>query len=141
METDNVQVEPKKVRSYKQLFLLTLLLLIVVSVTVYFSINSTLKIQKSFDQEQSRADSLQSLYQNSSDSLQHFLPYVTLYSAINVRDEAVKQLKYQVGDVVYCKPDSTKSVITDVIIGGSKYNYYIKYKINDTTIIIPEQLY
>ena len=102
MGTENVQVEPKKVRSYKQLFLLTLVLLIIASTSVYFSGRSGLIVKGWYLREQSRADSLQSLYQNSTDSLQHFLPYVTLYSAINVRDAAVKQLKYQVGDVVYC---------------------------------------
>ena len=61
------------------------------------------------------------------------------------RDEAINQLKHKVGELVYMKNDSSKVVIEDVLIGGSKYNYYVKYKVlykdNTTREIVPELIY
>jgi hypothetical protein len=71
--------------------------------------------------------------------------YKSLTKAMVHRDEATSLLKYKVGDFVYMKRDSTHVVISDIVIGGSKYEYYIKYKVlhkdNSTEEIIPELIY
>lgn len=71
--------------------------------------------------------------------------YKSLTKAMVHRDDATSLLKYQVGDFVYMKRDSAKVVISDIIIGGSKYEYYIKYKVlhkdNSTEEVIPELIY
>jgi len=55
--------------------------------------------------------------------------YKTLTKAMIHRDEAVSQLKYGIGDVVILKVDSSRVVIQDVVIGGGKFEYYIKYSV------------
>jgi len=71
--------------------------------------------------------------------------YKSLTKAMIVRDEATSLLKYKVGDIIYAKKDSAQGVISDIIIGGSKYDYYIKYKVlyknNAMEDIIPELIY
>jgi uncharacterized membrane protein len=53
----------------------------------------------------------------------------SLYIAKTPADNVAKTLKYQAGDVVYCKPDSTRVLITNLIISVSKYNYSVKYRV------------
>lgn len=71
--------------------------------------------------------------------------YRSLTQAMANRDEATSPLKYKVGNIVYLKRDSAKVVISDVIIGGSKYEYYVKYKVlhkdNVSEEVIPELIY
>lgn len=70
--------------------------------------------------------------------------YESLSRAMALRDGATILL-YKVGDIAYSKIDSSKVVISDIIIGGSKYDYYVKYKIihKDNTIeeVVPELIY
>jgi len=71
--------------------------------------------------------------------------YKTLTQAMVRRDEVTGQLKYKVGDLAYLKNDSARVVIEDVLIGGGKYNYYVKYRVllkdNTTREIVPELIY
>ena len=55
--------------------------------------------------------------------------YKSLSISMAYRDDATKDLRFKVGDVVRYKIDSSRAIITDVIIGGAEYNYYIHYKI------------
>ena len=71
--------------------------------------------------------------------------FKSLTLAMVHRDDATKELKYGVGDIVYMKSDSSRVVIEDVLIGGGKYNYFIKYRVlyrNETTKeVTPEMIY
>lgn len=71
--------------------------------------------------------------------------YKVLTQAMIYRDEATNQLKHKVGDRVYLKSDSARVVIEDVLIGGGKYNFYVKYRVllkdNTTREIVPELIY
>lgn len=71
--------------------------------------------------------------------------YQSLSKAMVHRDEATKLLKYKVGDVVYSKRDSSKVVISDIVIGGSQFEYYVKYRLlhkdNTTEDVLPELVY
>ncbi len=53
--------------------------------------------------------------------------YRELSESMIYRDSIRKFLKYQVGDIVHKKLDSSKVIISDIITGGDKYTYYIKY--------------
>lgn len=83
------------------------------------------------------------------DSLQQEVNKLSIYKSLTksmvFRDEAVKLLPHKIGDIIFTKNDSIKGVIEDVIIGGSKFNFYIKYKIllkdNSTREITPELIY
>jgi len=52
-----------------------------------------------------------------------------LYIAKTAADNVTKTLKYHEGDMVYCKPDSTRAVIICISIHSSKYNYSVKYTV------------
>ena len=71
--------------------------------------------------------------------------YKTLTMAMIQRDVVTNQLKYKVGDIVLMKNDSAKVIINDIIIGGGKYNYYVKFRVlcrdNTEKEIIPELIY
>jgi len=71
--------------------------------------------------------------------------YKSLTKAMVHRDEATSLLKYKVGDFVFMKRDSGRVVISDIVIGGSKYEYYVKYKVlhkdNSSEEVIPELVY
>lgn len=71
--------------------------------------------------------------------------YKTLTMAMVYRDDVTKDLKHKVGDIVRLKNDSAKVVIEDVLIGGGKYNYYLKFKVllkdNTTREVVPELVY
>lgn len=71
--------------------------------------------------------------------------YKTLTQAMVRRDEVTSQLKHKIGDLVHLKNDSARVVIEDVLIGGGKYNYYVKYRVllkdNTSREIVPELIY
>lgn len=71
--------------------------------------------------------------------------YKTLTQAMVYRDNITGQLKHKVGDIVRLKNDSAKVVIEDVLIGGGKYNFYVKYRVlmkdNISREMVPELIY
>ena len=91
-------------------------------------------------------------YQNSvsaRDSLNRINAFLAKYriltEAMTFRDSVTNPLKYKIGDVVRLKVDSSRAIINDIIIGGSKFSYYVKYKVllkNRTEEeVIPEMIY
>lgn len=77
--------------------------------------------------------------------INYFQHYSSLVDATFFRDSTTKSLKYKAGDIVLVKPDSSKAVIKEIIIGGTQYEHYIKYKVvlKDRTQleVTPEMLY
>ena len=71
--------------------------------------------------------------------------YKTLTQAMLHRDEATSQLKHKIGDVVYMKNDSSRVIVEDVLIGGGKYDYYVRFRVlfkdNTTKEVKPEVVY
>ncbi|MFH0864679.1 MAG: hypothetical protein V1904_00685 [Bacteroidota bacterium] len=71
--------------------------------------------------------------------------YRVLTDAMKYRDSVRLLMQYSVGDEVMLKKDSSRAIVSDIVIGGSKHEYYIKYKIlfknGDEEIILPELLY
>ena len=71
--------------------------------------------------------------------------FKTLSEAMIFRDSVKINLPHTIGEIVRLKNDSSKVVVTDVLIGGGKYNYYIEYKIlkkdNSTDLVSPEIIY
>ena len=68
-----------------------------------------------------------------------------LTDAMWYRDSLRNPLKYKIGDRVILKRDSSRVVITDVIIGGSQYDFYVKYRVTGkdkvTEELVPELIY
>ena len=71
--------------------------------------------------------------------------YRTLTVAMTYRDSVRLGMNYTVGDVVHLKRDSSRAIISDIVIGGSKHEYYIRYKVmfkdGKEEEIVPELLY
>lgn len=71
--------------------------------------------------------------------------YRGLTDAMFYRDSVRGPLKYRRGDIVKLKRDSTWVVIDDIIVGGSQYEYYIKYIVEhkDKTLetLSPEKIF
>ena len=49
------------------------------------------------------------------------------------RDSVSRRMEYKVGDFAFLKTDSTRVIVTDIIIGGGLYDYYFRYKVMDRT--------
>jgi len=86
---------------------------------------------------------------NTKDSLFEINAFLSKYRALTVamtyRDNVRMPLKYNVGSEVILKRDSSKVIVTDIIVGGGKYEYYIKYKVmlrnGKEEEVVPELLY
>lgn len=145
---ENTSAPQKHQRSWKFIFMMLLLVAMAVSGYVY----TVLNYSKSLSDTQAKL--LKEQQENSTctykrDSLFKEVQQLSIYKALTKamvhRDEATVLLSHQVGDFVYLKRDSARAVISDIIIGGSKYEYYIKYKVlykdNSTEEVIPELIY
>ena len=83
------------------------------------------------------------------DSLLKVNQFLSQYKALTVamtyRDNVRQPLKYGIGQTVQLRRDSSKAVVSDIIVGGGKHEYYIKYKIvfpdNREEYIVPDMLY
>lgn len=71
--------------------------------------------------------------------------YKPLTMAMIHRDEVLVSLNHKVGDIVFMKSDSSRVVIEDLLTGGSKFNYYVKFKVlykdNTEKEVVPELIY
>lgn len=71
--------------------------------------------------------------------------YRALTDAMSFRDSIRKPLMYTRGDIVILKRDSSRAVIKDILVGGGKYDYYIKYQVEfkdkNVETIDPELIY
>lgn len=71
--------------------------------------------------------------------------YESLSRSMAFRDDATALLRHKVGDVAYAKRDSARIIISDIVIGGSKYEYYVRYVVvradNTMEEVAPELIY
>jgi hypothetical protein len=71
-------------------------------------------------------------------------PFESIIYNAHLRDRVYKGIPIKPGDVAVMKADSSKVVVTDVIIGGNRYSYYVNYmckKRNGESIQVkPEEL-
>lgn len=152
---ENTNTEPKKESWLKQYWFFILLGFVSMTgltLDIYYTYlggkdkdQQVKEMQIALDKE--RTDKTSCVY--TKDSLYRENTRLSIYKSLSLamvhRDEATKLLKYKFGDIAHLKIDSSRVVIKDVIIGGSTYNYYIKYKIQykDKTIeeVEPELIY
>ena len=70
------------------------------------------------------------------DSLQNNLNYLWQYKplvqASKFRDDVGANFNFHPGDRVRLKSDSSVVVLTDILIGGNRYNYFIKFIAKNT---------
>jgi hypothetical protein len=152
MENKNTTEPIKKKSNWKMVVLIFSALIILVTGFVYLMISTARDNAERMQKQMGlyRKESLEnSVCSFKRDSLQREVNSLSIYRSLTKamvhRDEATSLLKYKVGDFVYMKRDSVKVVISDIVIGGSKYEYYVRYKVlhKDKTEeeVIPELLY
>lgn len=129
-------------------FVLTIVFL-VLSVTLTLIYRSERKRAESIQNKYENLQNLQFSCSRRADSLLKeatmLNTYRTLSLAMTHRDEATGQLKMGIGDAAYMKRDSSRVLISDIVIGGSRYQYYIRYRVvnrqNEYEEVIPELLF
>lgn len=151
MENQKIESSQEKKDKIKiKLMLLTSVLAILIAyVMLFLSFKSNDKDMQAVNEKLTKEQSLNSSCSYTRDSLSQEIKELSLYKGLTRamvnRDEATSPLKYKVGNFVYLKRDSSKVVISDIVIGGSKYEYYVKYKVlhkdNVSEEVIPELIY
>jgi hypothetical protein len=118
------------------LIILFSLVFIGMGVTIYLQNNEVGKRKKQIDDMVTASKNANSRFNKlkyTNDSLHvingFLAKYRVLTEAMTYRDSMKLQLKYNVGDIVYLKRDSSRAVVSDVVMGGGKHEYYIKYKV------------
>ncbi len=146
----------------KKILKISALILLMSSVSsivfYYYGKNSTIPVMEEKDKKINeisiKLSKTQDLYSTAAftrDSLNSVNKLLSRYrgltDAMSYRDSIRKPLVqlHEIGDIVYLKSDSSKVVINDILVGGGKYEHYIKYQIfrrdNSTAMISPELIY
>ncbi len=60
-----------------------------------------------------------------------FNKYRHAAEAQGFRDSVSRRMDFKPGDFAYKKSDSSKVVVTDILVGGGLYDYYFRYRIID----------
>lgn len=150
MENDNLQQsQPKKNWA---IYSLIGFLILLVGWSFYYGISNSNKKEKEKEEVQRYLNVMTNKYNNShhySDSLMivhmRYNKYRHSSESQAYRDSVSRMMQYHAGDFVIRKLDSAKLLVTDIIIGGGKYDYYFRYAVMDSTgkesQIKPELLY
>ncbi len=103
------------------------------------------KFQKLYHTERSSNSALSMRVDSMQKAIKELYAYQPLTSEMIQRDKIRSTMKYQPGDFARMKIDSSKVLIVDIVAGGDKYNYTLKYKIqkghNIHEEISPQLLY
>jgi len=69
------------------------------------------------------------------DSLQRNLDYLwqykTLVQSTKFRDQISSNFNFEPGDRVRLKTDSSAVIVTDILVGGNRYNYFVKFVVKN----------
>ena len=69
------------------------------------------------------------------DSLQRNLDYLWQYKPLvqstKFRDQIGSNFDFKPGDLVRLKTDSSAVLVTDILVGGNKYNYFVKFLVKN----------
>jgi hypothetical protein len=61
--------------------------------------------------------------------LDPMMQYEALIKANQHRDEAYLAMPWRYGDQVMVLPDSISGIVSEVVLGGNPWNYYVRYKV------------
>lgn len=152
---ENQKFKPKKFILVTGFF--SLFVIIVVSIVFYFyGKNSAIPLieekEKKITKLSFELDKMSSAYFSTSETKDSALrenvklsKYRSLTDAMSYRDSIRKPLLFNVGDIVHLKRDSSRVIINDILVGGGKFLYYVKYQVlykdNSTETVSPELIY
>lgn len=136
-------------KNKKRLILIIALLVMLTSLIIYLMTRSMSKEEQFYKSQMEQMSqkleqldgSLKSLKKDHKklnherDSLKRNVDYLwpmrsLVYNA-KLRDKVGAELDLRPGDLAMVKTDSTKVVVTDIIVGGNQYTYYVHYLIRN----------
>lgn len=137
----------------KVILIIVLSLIFVVLAFFIFILNENLKEKKqtitNMQQASKNANQKFKQLKKSQDSIMLINSFLARYRSLTVamsyRDSIRLSMKYQIGDVVHLKRDSSRAIISDIIVGGGRHEYYIKYELmlknGNKEEVVPELIY
>lgn len=133
------QEKPKKEKSLGK-FILTVFAICMISWGFYYAFESYKEKSKESEDNKAAYNAMFLKYQKEStysDSLcktnMMFNKYRHAAESQAFRDSVSRKMDFKPGDFAYKKADSSKVVVTDILIGGGLFDYYFRYRIMDKT--------
>jgi hypothetical protein len=128
----------EKSSNKKTIIFFVVLILLLVSWGFYHGFESYKEKSKESEANKAAYTALFLKYQQASiysDSLYNvnmrFNKYRHAGEAQALRDSVSRRMEFKPGDVAFKKTDSSRVIVTDIIIGGGLYDYYFSYRITD----------
>lgn len=94
-------------------------------------INSLIESMNALKQQQKILETKNKELHHKGDSLERNLnvlwPHRSLVHNARLRDRVAEGLNFKPGDIALLKQDSSRVVITDIIVGGNAFTYYVNY--------------
>ncbi len=154
METPASQIQPTEKKGNPKTWRIigAILLIAVIGLLIYFNLTASKRHQQAmaemelkYQQELSRLTmanrTIDSLFRVAT----HLEKYRGLVEAGYTRDSSRIAIPHYIGDVVMLKVDSSRVVITDIIVGGGQFEYYVRYRVQHkdrrTEEVAPEMIF
>ena len=138
------QLVDKSKRNKKWIIILTSIILITISI-IYWQNKSIKEDEKGISELKENINQLYLQIKSikrkkyeveiNRDSLQRNLDYLwqykTLVQSTKFRDQISLNFNFEPGDRVRLKTDSSAVIITDILVGGNRYNYFVKFVVKN----------
>ena len=142
------KIEDKRER--KKVFYITISVVFIICLLVIYFLNKSMNAEeenynksvkemsldiKRLKSESKELKSINSEMKFMKDSLQKNMDFLWIYKTLvqssKLRDEVGTTFSFKPGDKVRLKMDSTAVLITDLVIGGNTFNYYIRFLVKN----------
>lgn len=134
----------KSKRNKKWIIILTSIILITISI-IYWQNKSIKEDEKGISELKENINQLNLQIKSikrkkyeveiNRDSLQRNLDYLwqykTLVQSTKFRDQISSNFNFEPGDRVRLKTDSSAVIVTDILVGGNRYNYFVKFVVKN----------
>jgi len=154
METSDIKAPLEETkRSFNLWRILGIVFLVaLIGVLIYFIVTADQRhqkamaeIQQKYQQEITRLTQANNAIDSLSIIATHLGKYQGLVEAGYTRDSSRIVIPHKIGDIVKLKVDSSNVVITDIVVGGGQFEYYVRYRVlhsdRKTEEIAPEMIF
>lgn len=151
--TDSKIPQEENTGSSKIWLIIGIILMIgLIGVLIYFNMTANQRHQKAmadmqlkYQQEITRLTMANRTIDSLSTIANHLIKYRGLVEAGYTRDSSRIVIPHKIGDIVKLKFDNSDVVITDIIVGGGQFEYYVRYRVmhsnRKTEEIAPEMVF
>lgn len=149
---EGLQAGNEKPKNKRTLIFFGVLLIFMISWGLYYFLESYKEKSKESEDNKAAYNAMYLKYKQEStfsDSLYRinmsFDKYRHAAESQAFRDSVSRRMEFKPGDTAFKKTDSTRVIVTDIIVGGGLYEYYFRYRITNRLgveeEIKPELLY